>query len=239
MNVAVILAGGSGTRMGTETPKQFLKVCDRTILEHSIDAFHNNDNINEIVIVSKKDFIENVESIVKINNYYKVKHIVCGGKERYHSTLAALECYKNTEVNDCILIHDAVRPLVTQQIINDCIKSLKTYNAVNVAIPATDTIIQVNDEGCIVNIPKRSTLRNVQTPQGFKIITLAETFRKALLDKKFIPTDDISVIFAYSPETKIHVVEGDTTNIKVTYKNDLKYVEQVINERKQQNIRTI
>lgn len=232
MNVAVILAGGSGTRMGTDTPKQFLKVCGKTILEHSIDAFHDNDQINEIVIVSKKEFLETVESIVETNNYNKVKHIVCGGKERYHSTLAALECYKNTEGNDCILIHDAVRPLVTQQIINDCIENLKKYDAVNVAIHTTDTIIQVNDEGCIVNIPRRNTLRNVQTPQGFKIVTLVESFQKALKDNNFIPTDDISIIFTYSPETKIHVVEGDTTNIKVTYKNDLKYIEQVINERK-------
>lgn len=224
MKVAVLLAGGSGRRMGGPEPKQFIEIAGRTILEHSIRAFHQNDGIDEIVIVSHADYIDRVGEIAK--PYPKVKHIVQGGKERYDSTLSAINLYKsassyNGTTGICLLIHDSVRPLVSQRIISDCLSALEKYNAVDVAIPCTDTIIEVNDEGHICRIPARATLRNVQTPQCFTLETIAKAYEVGLKDPNFITTDDCGVVHRYLPSEPIYVVTGDTTNIKVTYPEDL------------------
>ena len=232
MNVAVLLAGGSGRRMGGPEPKQFIMVGDRSILEHSIRAFHSHAQIDEIVIVAHADYIDRISEIAA--PYPKIKHIVPGGKERYDSSLAAIAIYrsnekgkgKNEELN--LLIHDAVRPLVSQRIITDCIAALATYKAVDVAIPCTDTIVEVNAEGHICHITPRAMLRNVQTPQCFRLETIAEAYETGLKDPNFITTDDCGVVHRYLPEEPIYVVEGDTTNIKVTYPEDLILAEKIL-----------
>ena len=230
MNVAVLLAGGSGRRMGGPEPKQFITIHGRSILEHSIRAFHNHAEIDEIVIVAHADYIDRISEIAA--PYPKVKHIVPGGKERYDSSLAAIGIYNsklqtpNSSLN--LLIHDAVRPLVSQRIISDCISALATYKAVDVAIPCTDTIVEVNEEGHICHITPRAMLRNVQTPQCFRLETIAEAYEKGLCDPKFITTDDCGVVHRYLPEEPIFVVTGDTTNIKVTYPEDLILAEKIL-----------
>lgn len=232
MNVAIILAGGSGSRVGGDKPKQFLEVAGKMIIEHTIEAFHRNGRIDEIAIVSRQDYVDDVKQLVVERGYTKVKHVLCGGKERYHSSLAALEAYGNDD--DRLLFHDCVRPLVSQRIIDDCISALDTYDAVDVAVPATDTIIQASPnpsqgrELVITDIPPRSTLFNVQTPQGFRRGTIAEAFSKALQDPDFQPTDDCSVVFRYMPDTPIYIVRGESTNIKITYKEDLEFAEKML-----------
>ena len=166
MNIAVILAGGSGSRLGGGLPKQFLKVAGKKIIEHTIDVFENNSLIDEIAIVTKEEYISEVENMILHNKYTKVKKILVGGKERYHSSLSAIEAYSKND--DILLFHDAVRPLVNDRIINDCIDAMKQYNAVDVAIKATDTMIEVNSDNCIEYIPDRAKLRNGQTPQCFR-----------------------------------------------------------------------
>lgn len=226
MNIAIILAGGSGSRVGGDKPKQFLEVAGKMIIEHTIEAFHRNSRIDEIAIVSRQDYVDDVRQMVMKNGYSKVRHVLSGGKERYHSSLAALAAY--TDDADCLLFHDCVRPLVSQRIINDCLDGLTTHAAVDVAIPATDTIIEVDDEGNICRIPQRSHLRNVQTPQGFRRATIRKAFDLALQDPAFTPTDDVSVVFKYLPDTAIKVIEGDTNNIKITYKEDLAFAERML-----------
>lgn len=221
MNVAIILAGGSGSRVGGDRPKQFLEINGKMIIEHTIEVFMRNEHIDEIAIVSREDYVEDVKALVARRGYTKVRHVLCGGKERYHSSLAALAAY--TDDNDRLLFHDCVRPLVSQRIINDCISALDRYEAVDVAVPATDTIIEVDDDGSICRIPQRSMLRNVQTPQGFRRGTIRRAFDLALNDPQFQPTDDCSVVFRYLPDTPIYVVDGEPTNIKITYKNDLEF----------------
>ncbi len=255
MNVAVLLAGGSGRRMGGPEPKQFIMVSGRSILEHSIRAFHSHPQVDEIVIVAHTDYIDRIQEIAA--PYPKVKHIVPGGKERYDSSLAAIGIYKSvrsevlaaTERLDKpwredealaegkgvrsdlnLLIHDAVRPLVSQRIISDCIAALQTYKAVDVAIPCTDTIVEVNAEGHICHITPRAMLRNVQTPQCFRLETIAEAYEKGLADPEFITTDDCGVVHRYLPEEPIYVVEGETTNIKVTYPEDLILAEKILSK---------
>lgn len=233
MNVAILLAGGSGRRMGGPEPKQFIQIAGKTILEHSIRAFHQHADIDEIVIVAHADYIDRISQIA--SPYSKVCHIVPGGKERYHSTLAAIACYRNRLAADehqaaiNLLIHDAVRPLVSQRIISDCIAALRQYRAVDVAIPCTDTIVEVDASGAICRITPRSMLRNVQTPQCFRLETIAQAYEIGLKDPNFITTDDCGVVHRYLPQESIFVVDGDTTNIKVTYPEDLILAEKVLN----------
>lgn len=228
MNVAVLLAGGCGRRMGGPEPKQFLQVAGRTILEHSIRAFSQNRDIDEIVIVSHADYMKRVGEIAQ--SYPKVRHIVRGGKERYDSSLAAIDLYRHEEGDIRLLIHDAVRCLVSQRIITECIEALQSYEAVDVAIPATDTIVEVNESGHIVRIPNRSFLRNVQTPQGFHLSTIEKAYRLGLDDPGFVTTDDCGVVHRYLPQTPIYVVEGETTNLKITYPEDLLLAEKILRQ---------
>lgn len=225
MNIAVLLAGGSGKRMGAPEPKQFINVAGKTILEHSIRAFYQNRNIDEIVIVSHADFIERVKEIA--SPYNKVRHVVPGGKERYDSTMAAIRLY-DVSGDKNILIHDAVRPLVSQRIIDDCCEALKHYEAIDVAVACTDTICEVDANGRIVRIPQRSMLRNVQTPQAFHLDTIAKAYETGLKDPGFVTTDDCGVVHKYLPDTAIYVVEGETTNIKITYPEDLILAEKML-----------
>lgn len=235
MNIAVLLAGGSGRRMGGPEPKQFIQVAGCTILEHSIRAFSSHFGIDEIVIVSHADYIGRVTEIAQ--PYPKVKHIVPGGKERYDSTLNALKVIREANegcssslLTTTVLIHDAVRCLVSQRIISDCIEALKNYKAVDVAIPCTDTICEVNDNGQIIRIPHRSSLRNVQTPQCFHFETIEQAYAIGLQDPNFVTTDDCGVVHRYLPETPIYVVTGETTNIKITYPEDLILAEKTLSE---------
>lgn len=221
------MAGGSGSRMGADRPKQFLEVMGKTIIEWSIIAFSQVKEVDEVCIVCRKDWMDEVRSLVEKGNYTKVTHILPGGRERYDSSLSAIGAYANDdEVR--LLLHDSVRPLVSQRIIHDCIRALDEFEAVDVAIPSTDTLIEVNEDGIITRTPKRSMMRNVQTPQGFRLGTIRRAYELALQDPAFETTDDCGVVFRYLPDVPIKVIEGETTNIKITYPQDILMMEQVL-----------
>ena len=204
MNIAIILAGGSGSRLGGDLPKQFLEVAGRTIIEHTIDVFDTCSLVDEIAVVSRQDFINEVERIVA-------------------------DTYKDDADN--LLFHDAVRPLVSHRIIADCIAALERYRAVNVAVPTTDTIVQVDDDNCIVGVPPRKYLRNSQTPQCFKRGVIAQAYQLALQDPGFTTTDDCGVVRRYLPNEPVFVVNGENTNLKLTYKEDLFLFEHLLKSR--------
>lgn len=227
-NIAIILAGGSGSRFGADMPKQFLQVAGKMIIEHTIDAFERHPLIDKIAIVSRADYMEEMKEMVKKDGYMKVTHILQGGKERYHSSLAAIKAF--TDDDDNLLIHDGVRPLVSERIITDCVNALAEHEAVDVAVATTDTIIELNEDGSIARIPQRRLLRNAQTPQCFRRRVIAEAFRLALQDPDFFPTDDCSIVLKYMPEVAIKVVDGEPTNIKVTYKSDLEMMKRLKDE---------
>ncbi len=218
-NIAVILAGGTGSRFGDSMPKQFQKVAGKKIIEHTIDVFENNELIDEIAVVCQPQFAPLIEQMIIDNHFTKVKKILNGGSERYHSSLSAIAAYDNDDDN--LIFHDAVRPLVNDRIINDCILALKQYNAIDVAVKATDTIIQVDGESHITYIPNRSTLRSGQTPQCFKRGIIKQAYKIALADPDFLTTDDCGVVKKYLPDEPIYVVAGEPFNIKVTYQEDL------------------
>lgn len=216
-NIAVVLAGGVGKRLGLSTPKQFFKVAGKMVIEHTVDVFERNAHIDEVVIVCNPMLLADVENIVLRNGWKKVSRILKGGKERYDSSLAAIRAYADEDVN--LIFHDAVRPLVSQRIVDDVVNALKTYQAVNVAIPTADTIINV-DGDFINHIPDRSRLRRGQTPQAFDRQVIAAAYEKALKDPNFRTTDDCGVVRTYMPEVPIYVVAGEETNMKLTYKED-------------------
>lgn len=218
MNIAVILAGGSGIRLEKSLPKQFFKVAGKMVIEHAVEAFEKNKLIDEIAIVISNHYLFMVEDMIIKNNWKKVKRVLIGGKERYQSSLAAINAYN--ELKDANLIfHDAARPLISQRIINDVVKAMDNYKAVDVAINSADTIIEVQND-IITAIPERIKMLRGQTPQGFKQEIIAKAYELALEDENFKATDDCGVVKKYLPEEDIYVVKGEEVNMKLTYPED-------------------
>ncbi len=226
-NIAVILAGGTGKRMGAYLPKQFLKIAGKSIIEHSIAIFEKHAGVSEICVVIHSNFVADVQRIVGEANFKKVNKILCGGKERSDSSLAAISAYENDKsVN--FIFHDAVRPFVNQRIIDDVIAGLVEGKSVAVAIPSTDTIFKLNDNKCIESVPSREFLYRAQTPQAFSYKTIKQAYDLALNDPNFVATDDCGVVQRYMPNESIHIVEGDEKNIKITFEQDLAKGEDIV-----------
>lgn len=217
-NIAVILAGGVGQRLGSELPKQFIKIAGKMVIEHTLDVFQKNIQIDEIAVVAHPSYLSLIEEICTKNSYTKIKKILSGGEERYQSSLAAINAY-NEEVN--LIFHDAVRPLVNDRIIFDCVKALNWYKAVDVAIKATDTIIKVDSKMLISCMPPRESLCNGQTPQAFKRSVIDQAYSIALKDPNFKTTDDCGVVHKYLPDEPIFVVDGELFNMKLTFQEDV------------------
>ena len=248
--IAVILAGGTGSRIGGGLPKQLLPLADgRSILEHSVEAFEQAACIDGIGIVMHPDYIACAEEMLIRNGWQKVSFIIAGGKERWESSVNVIreieqriqdieQRTKNKEqrieipvlqpIDDKpitnILLHDAARPFVSARIIEDVCKALETHEAVTVAIPATDTMYSVSGDTAdeiVQDIPPRATLMCAQTPQAFRLETIAAAYRQALRDPHLQATDDCGIVHRYLPAVPIHIVPGDPANRKITYKEDL------------------
>lgn len=220
-NIAVLLAAGSGSRFGGNTPKQFLNVKGKLLIEYAMEAFQRHPMIDEIVVVTNELFIPKMEKLITEKKYDKFSQVLQGGAERYLSTLAAITAFKD-EPEANLIFHDAARPFISEAIISATIESLKKHEAVVVAIPATDTILKIGEESSIVGIPEREELYNAQTPQAFRLSVIEEAFEKALQDPNFKATDDGSVVFRYLPKQKVKIVKGEHRNIKITFEEDLR-----------------
>ncbi|RZK48068.1 MAG: SDR family NAD(P)-dependent oxidoreductase [Pedobacter sp.] len=220
-NIGVILSGGSGSRFGGALPKQFTKLAGKAIIEYTIDVFEQSSSIDEILIVSQTHHIERTWEIIKKNQWTKVAKVITGGKERFDSTYSALQALKDYDAGCKILFHDAVRPLVNQNIISSCIEALDQFDAVDVVIPSADTLVEVYDDGCIANIPNRTMMRRGQTPQAFKLETIQLAYQKAIEANRYVFTCDCGVTRAMLPHIRVATVEGSERNIKVTNPIDL------------------
>ena len=248
-NIAVILAGGIGARVGGTLPKQLLPLADgRSVLEHAVSAFEQADCIDEVCIVMHPDYIMHAEQMLLANAWQKVRHIIPGGKERWESSVNAIRQVrgerfevKGKETNcqlpiaNCpntinLLLYDAARPFVSQEIISNVCQALEEHEAVVVAIPSTDTVYEMKD-GKVARIPNRATIMRAQTPQAFRLELIAEAYTKALgvdgLSAEacatcHLPaTDDCGVVFNHLPEVSVHIVLGEEQNKKITFKEDI------------------
>jgi 2-C-methyl-D-erythritol 4-phosphate cytidylyltransferase len=234
--VAVVLGGGTGTRFGADVPKQLLTLNGKTLVEHCVAAFTSASladdapGIDEILLVMPPAYHDEAKRLVG----GQVGAIIAGGATRSDSVRNALAYigarYDQAETG--VLIHDAARPLVTRQIIADCIQALKEHDAMGTAVPTSDTILAV-DNGVIAHVPPRETLYRAQTPQCFRLETIAKAHALAAADPAFTPTDDCGVVLRYLPGTPVHIVPGSETNLKITYPTDLAIAEALLRTRQQ------
>jgi len=235
-NIAVILAGGTGSRVGGPVPKQFLTLAGRTVIAHSIETFNNHPAIDEVAVVVHPDWRGRMEEIAAAGRWGKLKKIVDGGSERYMSSLNAIMAYIDEPDETNLLLHDAARPMVSTEIIDRVVKALGSHEAVGVAVPSTDTVWEVhpdmneelgmkNEEFImprfVARIPERKLMWRAQTPQAFRLPLIRDAYQRALQDPRFQATDDCGVVRKYMPGTKICVVEGSEENRKITFKEDL------------------
>lgn len=221
---AVILAGGVGSRVGLGMPKQFLKVAGKPVMQHTLDVFQTSNHISEIIVMSNPEWIDETKRIVQNGGFTKVTAVLPGGDTRNETTKRALSQFED---DDIVLFHDAVRPLIDERIILDCVAALQTADAVDVVIPSADTLVIVDDSSKIKDIPNRSIFRRGQTPQGFKAGVLKSAYQTADNDPNFQATDDCSVVLKYRPDVEIATVAGTEYNMKVTEPIDLYVIDKL------------
>ncbi len=215
---AIILAAGRGSRMKSDVPKQFLDLCGKPVLYYSLKAFSECKEIHEIILVTGEADIEYCrKEIVDKYGIQKVKAVVQGGTERYWSVKNGLEAASGT---DYVLIHDAARPCVTKEIIERCVCEVLQSGACTVGVPVKDTIKVVNQENIGIDTPLRSTLWQIQTPQGFSYSYLLRAYAGLEQDGATNITDDTMIVEQYLGE-KTKVIPGDYRNIKITTPEDL------------------
>src|SRR3954447_19817623 len=213
--VAVVLAGGTGTRVGLDLPKQLIKIAGKPIIEHTIAAMQASPLVDEILVMMAPGYLDEVRAIVRQGGYDKVTQILEGAGTRNDTTAAALAALGEQECN--VLLHDAVRPLVSQTIIAANVEALQTHAAIDTAIPSADTVISVDaSDGNIADVLPRHLLRRGQTPQSFRLSTIRAAYANAAQDPNFSATDDCTVVLRYLPEVPIAVVAGHERNMKVT-----------------------
>lgn len=214
-NVAVVLAGGTGTRVGLSIPKQLIKVAGKPIIEHTIAAMNASPLIDEIVVMMAPGHLDPVRSIVRKGGYDKVSQVLEGAETRNGTTSKALAAVGEDECN--VLLHDAVRPLLPQTVIESCVQALETHTAVDTAIASADTVVQMHEDSeTIADVLPRHLLRRGQTPQAFRLSVIKAAYAEAEKDPNFVSTDDCTVVLRYLPEVPIAVVDGHERNMKVT-----------------------
>lgn len=202
------MAAGSARRFGTSCPKQFCQLAGRPVVAHSVATFRASGLFAEIIVVLPPAWLSNPQVAIGDRN-------IAGGVTRNASTWAGLQaCAPDTDV---VLIHDAARPFVTAEILARCIAELKTHQAVDVCVPAVDTIVSATADDFIDQIPERQRMMQGQTPQGFHFAAIRESYATNL--HQLDATDDVSIFLRRGGRCKI--VMGSTTNLKITHPQDL------------------
>lgn len=221
MNIALIIAGGSGKRMKQEIPKQFLNVNDKPIIIYTLEAFQTHPEIDEIGVVCIEGWQDILQAYAKQYKITKLKWIVLGGKNGQDSIRNGIfEAEKKYSEDDIVLIHDAIRPMVSHEIISDCIVQCKKYGSAIVVTPCNTVILKRNDDDASKEVVPRDELAVTQTPQAFPLKKIADAHRKAL--SLGITNSVASCTLMIELGEKVHFSIGEETNIKLTTPGDLK-----------------
>lgn len=209
--------------MQTETPKPFLRIGGKTILEHTISRFTSLPNLVQVIVATSADYFANVEQILSSFSDSCACMVVEGGEERQFSIYNAL---KNvSQEAQLVAVHDAVRPFIRKELIAECCKVAEVKDGAVVGVPAKDTIKEVNENREIISTPDRSRLWQAQTPQIFQKHQLLKAYESASKNN-FIGTDDASLVEKIGGH--VQMVEGDRENLKITYPVDLKIAELIL-----------
>ena len=210
----VIVAAGSSHRMGTKENKIFLDLCGNSVIERTISAFIDIPEIFEIILVTKKEFFDSINNIIK--RFPLNIKIVEGGSSREESTFNAL--LNVCDKSNFVICHDGARPLVSKENILNVISELDNYKAVITGVKAKDTMKIVSSNLEVVSTPDRRSLYNIQTPQAFDKKVIIDGYKKFFEEDNFV-TDDSSVVEKLNVRVKL--VEGDYSNIKITTIEDI------------------
>jgi len=223
MAYGLVLAGGIGKRMGSEIPKQYLRIHGKAIISYTVKEFIENPNIEKVLVLVPEDWINYTNGIFDSDFGLEEKLLVIqGGELRNDTIMNGIKYIKehfDYDDNTVVVTHDAVRPFVTQRIINDNIAALEKYTACDTVVPATDTIVESMSHEIISDIPNRANLYQGQTPQSFRLTKFEERYNSLTEEEKEILTDAAKVFVIKGED--VGLVEGDGSNIKVTYPSDL------------------
>ncbi|MCE4957912.1 2-C-methyl-D-erythritol 4-phosphate cytidylyltransferase [Macrococcoides caseolyticum] len=217
----IIPAAGMGKRMQADKNKILLTINDKSILEHTVSAFQNDDNCRAIHLAAQRDEIEMMQVMLQV--YDKIGVITEGGSERQYSIYNVL---KAIEPCDYVFVHDAARPFVTRETLNKLYTSVQINKSVIAGVKVKDTIKRVQDNKVIETL-KREELWQIQTPQAFDYNLLLDAYNKADVDG-FLGTDDASLVERIS---EVHIVESDYDNIKITTPEDMFFAEAILKKR--------
>lgn len=235
---AVLLFAGNGDRMHSVHKKQYMELCGEKIIVHTIRAFENNANINHIVLVVSKDETLNTVEICKENGFKKISSITNGGRERFISAYNGV--LMSPPDTDYVLIHDGVRPLVSQESIDLSCMNVISTGACILAVPVKETIKKADKNGYVCETPERRNLWAVQTPQTFSLTLLKnaykelyKTFKNYGMDASMI-TDD-SIVVENMTNAKVKIIRGDEKNIKITTPPDMIIAEAFLKDMKKEN----
>jgi len=222
--VAIILAGGSGTRFNSPEPKQFLKIGNKTLLEICLERFQRHEGIGAIVLVCPAARLGQAEKIASGPGFSKVVKVLAGGATRQGSSSMGIGAAPTDA--ERVLIHDASRAMVPEGVISRVLAAMATAPAVMPVLPAGDTTVRVDERGAVLAVLDREKLRRVQTPQGFRLDVIRKAHEMARNEGFAEASDDCSLVLRYKLAPVV-TVEGDPGNIKVTYPEDLVLAEAI------------
>ena len=227
--VAIVFAGGVGQRSGASTPKQFLKLKDKEILVHTLEKFQNNENIDGIVISMLSTWIDFTKELVVEHNLDKVVGIVPGGETGQLSIYNGVKyAHDHYDEDTIVLIHDGVRPFITDELINENINVAKVTGSCISCVKATETFLIVDEENSVKEIPARSQSLIAKAPQTFRLGNIYESHLKAIRDNKINFVDSSTLMNYYG--NPLSVIETDYDNIKITTEEDLHFGIQILNK---------